>query len=76
METVFDYNMTDEEKKFLGFDGEGIKETYLRYAGENSVNLGLAELFWYRGDKKKAEEYAEKLPPILKWDFWREVTHP
>ena len=43
---------------------------------EETANMDLASLFWYRGDKKKAAKYADKLPPLSKLDFYRTVTHP
>lgn len=73
METVFDYNITDEERENIGIPD---KENYLPFIGENSANLGLAELMHERGDMKRAAMYAEKLPPNLKWDFYRLITHP
>lgn len=73
METVFDYNITDKERENIGIPE---KEDYLRFTSEDSANLGLAELMHERGDMKRAAMYAEKLPPDLKWDFYRTITHP
>lgn len=73
METVFDYNITDKERENIGITD---KEHYLAYLDEDSANWGLAELMHERGDMKRAAMYAEKLPPDLKWDFYRLITHP
>ena len=73
METVFDYNITDEERKYIGISE---KEHYLRHISEDKANWGLAFLFNKRGDKKRMKECADKLPPDLKLDFYRTITHP
>lgn len=73
METVFDHNITDEEMVMLGMID---KETFLRLANQEDANYTLALLFYYRGDKRKAKKYADRLSPNLMNDFWRTVTHP
>ena len=73
METVFDYNITPEECKSIGILN---KEFCLKHYIEDDFNLDLAHLFYIRKDKKKAREYADKLPVDMKNDFWRTVTHP
>lgn len=73
METVFDYNITDKEREDIGISD---KEHYLLFNDEDSANLGLAKLMHERGDMKRATMYANKLPPDLKWDFYRLITHP
>ena len=75
METVFDYNITDEERKYLGLSYAKNVDEYAPF-DEETANWGLASLFWLRGDKKKAAEYADKLSPLRKIDFYRTVTHP
>ena len=75
METVFDYNITDEEREHLGLSYAKNVDEYDPF-DEETANLGLAHLFWLRGDKRKADEYAERLPLDTKWDFYRTVTHP
>ncbi len=75
METVFDYNITDEEREYLGLSYAKNVEEYAPF-DEETANMDLASLFWYRGDKKKAAKYADKLPPLAKLDFYRTVTHP
>lgn len=73
MKTVFDYNITPEESKRIGMLD---KDFYLANAVEEDINLDLAYLFWIRGEKEKAAEYADKLPLNMKNEFWRTVTHP
>ena len=75
METVFDYNITDEEREYLGLSYAKNVEEYAP-VDEETANMALASLFWYRGDRKKAAKYADKLPPLAKLDFYRTVTHP
>lgn len=75
METVFDYNITDEERRFIGIS-EREREDYSRYTGKDSANRDLASLFHKRGDIKRMEMYAEKLPLLMKWDFYRIIYHP
>lgn len=73
METVFDYNITPEEWAQI----RGMKKAfYLSYANDEIANNDLATLFYLRGDMKRATEYAEKLPPEVKYDLWRTLTHP
>lgn len=73
METVFDYNITPEEWEYIcGMT----KEVYLSIIGQESAYQDLAALFYIRGDMKRATEYAEKLPPEVKYDLWRTLTHP
>ena len=74
METVFDYNITDEEREYLGITGEGMIDAATH--SEFTSNLCLASLFWYRGDKNKAVKYADRLPEEDRIDFYRTVTHP
>lgn len=73
METVFDHNITKEEWNYIcGLE----KEKYLSIVDEESSKIHLAALFYYRGDRGKAESYLESLPPLIVNDFWRTVTHP
>lgn len=74
MKTIFDFNVTTEELKELG-----VSETesfYIKNIDEESANTDLAFLFWNRGEQEKAEQYAEKLPDLVKNDFYRSVNHP
>ncbi len=73
METVFDYNITPQECEYIGMLD---KDFYLQNCTEDDANLNLAELFYLRGQKEKAKEYANKLPLNMKNDFWRIITHP
>ena len=64
METIFDYNITDEELKRFGgrkqFEWEaahGIDS--FEFDDDNNYMLGI--LFSMRGDKEKANEYWAKI---------------
>lgn len=74
METIYDYNVTPKEIEELGFSIE--KEVYLRIVDEDTANMNLANLFWYRRQKKKAELYVDKLPIQMQHDWWRITLHP
>ncbi len=73
MITVFDYNITPEERKRIGVPEKGF---YLEHYTEDDANLDLASLFYLRNEEAKAREYADKLPLDMKNDFWRTVKHP
>ena len=73
METVFDYNITDEERERIGILD---KEDYFLSLSEFTANWGLAFLFHERGDMERMEMYADRLPPNEKLDFYRTITHP
>ena len=74
METVFDYNITEKEWAYMY---KAItKDFYLSFIGQESAYRDLAILFYIRGDMKRAESYADKLPPSVKNDLWRTLTHP
>lgn len=73
METVFDYNIAPEEWEWVrGME----RDTYLSVICQEDAYQDLAALFYLRGDMKRAEYYAEKLPPDVKYDLWRTITHP
>lgn len=74
METIFDYNITEEEKKKIGCATRGINE-YLKFADSELIILDLAYLFHTRGDMEKAKSYADKLPPLRKQDWYRTINH-
>lgn len=64
METIFDYNPTDEELKRFG--GRKQFEWYKKlgfepYSHPDDANYALGLLFSMRGDKKKANEYWAKI---------------
>ena len=71
VETIFDYDLTDEERASLTF---GIDEQeYLDTHDEESINKGLMFLFAMRNDSDKANFYMSKLDKDwvklnLKWD--------
>lgn len=71
MLTVLDFNITHAEKEYIGCT----TIDFLKIS-EQSNNYFLASLFYMRGDKVKAAEFADKLPPQVKNDFYRIVTHP
>lgn len=73
METVFDHNITLEESRNIGLFE---KDFYLKNCTEDDANMDLATLFYLRNEKEKASEYADKLPPDMKNEFWRTITHP
>lgn len=62
METVWDYNVTDEEQRVLTFPTE---EEFVRM-GEGSSDLSLYLLFSYRGQDDKAAVYFKRLPEDVK----------
>jgi hypothetical protein len=74
METIFDYNITEEEKKKIGCPALDINE-YLRFADSELMILDLAYLFHTRGDMEKAKSYADKLPPLRRQDWYRTINH-
>ncbi len=67
VETIFDYELTDEESELLTYGLS--KDKYIEYASDESIYMGLAALFAMRGDKKKADYYKS----LLNKDFVR--TH-
>lgn len=69
METIFDHNITAEERKAI--IGDMTKERYLKVLDEVSSNLLIAKLYLLRGDEKKKMEYVNKLPVRMKHDFLR-----
>lgn len=74
METIFDYDITEEEKEKIGRSNISINE-YLKYADSELMILDLAYLFHTRGDMEKAKSYADKLPPLRKQDWYRTINH-
>ena len=82
METIFDYNISDEEKKNL-FGYVFSKEEYNKDFDENEIEfidnalVDLAYLFFYRGKKSVAEKYINRVSDVdLINSFWRTVYHP
>ena len=73
METVFDHNITDKEwQDICGLN----KDLYLKVVDEESANLGLAFLYYRRGNRKMVDKYLKNLSPLRVSDFWRTVKHP
>lgn len=72
-ETVFDYQITDEERAVLGIPD---KADYIRIveADESLAALHLAFLFHLRGDSVKSLECVTKLPDQLKIQYIQHIT--
>lgn len=67
METIFDHNMTEEEKfKFLG---KKIDKNFIQRLSVDGSNLLIAELYLIRNDKDMMMKYVNKLSPNMKRDF-------
>jgi hypothetical protein len=59
IETVYDHNLTDEERELLGFDDN--KEDYLKGLTEDGAFADLFRLYFHRGDWAKAKEYLKRI---------------
>ena len=71
IETIFDYDLTDEERELLAYDLS--KFDYDKLSSIDSKIMGLAALFGMRGDKEKSKLYLDKLnrdfvKTNIKWD--------
>jgi len=73
METIFDFNVTDNEKVAIGRDMS--REEYFHFCHQTTANHDIAALLWMRGQKKQAEVYINRLPPAYKMDLIRTLTH-
>lgn len=73
METIFDYNLSEEEQKYIAvFD----KETYLKF-DDDTKNKDLAMLFYCRGDMKKMKHYIKLVKNnYMRNSFFRTIYHP
>jgi ATP/maltotriose-dependent transcriptional regulator MalT len=58
-ETVYDHNLTDEERKELGFSLS--EEKYRRVVSEDGALADLFRLYFHRGDWAKAKEYLKRI---------------
>lgn len=74
METVFDHNITQKEREAIGVS-QTSKEVYLINMDEETANNHLAFLYSNRGDLKKAEFYADRLPFLMRMDCLRTISH-
>lgn len=76
METVFDHNMTEDEKKlFSSFQFS--KELYTSIFCQDTAYQDIAFLYYHRNDAKKTKKYANKITDAtLRSQFWRTVLHP
>ena len=72
-ETVFDYKISHEE--WAKINGS-TKQTYLSLVDPDTAKADIAALFYLRGDKERATALSEELPPDVKNDLWRTLTHP
>lgn len=67
METIFDHNMTKEERhKLIGTMSE---KEFFRGLDKDTSNGFLARLYLFRGNKERMMAYANKLPENMKQDF-------
>lgn len=71
IETIFDYDLTDDEKSMLVFDQS--EQEYISTHNEESINKALMFLFSMRNNSKKASFYQSKLNKDwvklnIKWD--------
>ncbi len=72
METIFDHNMTEEERyKLIGTCSD---EKFLYCLDEDSSNHFLAKLYLLRNDEKKMMEYVNKLPVNMKYEFMKLIS--
>ncbi len=73
MKTVFDYKISpDEWAKIRGM----AKETYLSFVDPDTAKADIVTLFFLRGEIERATALSEELPPDVKNDLWRTLTHP
>jgi hypothetical protein len=59
IETVYDHNLTDEEREKLGFSLT--EEEYRRFTSEETALADLFHLYFHRGDWAKAKGYLKKI---------------
>ncbi len=63
METVFDHNITEKEKEAVLGSATYTRERLESVITSQESHYGIIySLYTYRGDNKKAEEYANKIP--------------
>ena len=73
MKTVFDYKISpDEWAKIRGM----AQETYLSFVDPDTAKADIVTLFFLRGEIERATALSEELPPDVKNDLWRTLTHP
>ncbi len=76
MKTVFDHNITQEEKEAIGVV-EFQKEEYVKYSDQDTAYCHLAYLYHNRNNIKKSFDYAHKIKDeIYREDCFRTITHP
>ena len=59
IETVYDHNLTEEEREILGFWES--KEEYIRWLEKDEALADLTKLYIHRGDLAKAKEYFKQI---------------
>lgn len=75
METIFDHNVTEEEK--IQIIGNISKDLYFSFVGADSAIQDIAYLYYIRKDIRNMKKYANKIINIdLRNSFWRTVRHP
>lgn len=60
METIYNHNITEEEKKYIGKD-VFTEEEYKGLVDQDSAYSDLFCLYRFRGDMKKANEFRDKI---------------
>jgi len=74
METVFDYNITEEERDIIGVVYN--KLDYLKEIGEDTSYMHIAYLHWHRKNVKMADFFANKIKNNLRrFDCLRTIHH-
>lgn len=73
MKTVFDYRIRPEE--WAKINGS-TKDVYLSSVDTDTAKADIAALFYLRGEKERAAALSDELPPDVKNDLWRTLTHP
>ena len=63
IETILDYNPTEQEWKRFGFEGESDfkKYSHIFINSHDSINYQLGLLYAMRGEKDKANKYWQKV---------------
>ena len=74
METIFDFNPTEEELKKITLVP---KEEYLRVFDDDSKALDNTWLFYLRGDNQRMHHYFNQIKNVdMRNSFKRTIYHP
>ena len=66
METIFEHNVTANEKAILIDDSSITKEEYLSYGfSQNQCYTGIYKLYSIRKEQTKAKMYLDKFPNTI-----------